>query len=144
MTASILTKSISIATTYNTGTVHLQQISNTSEDSIRHGPHHCFIDPPWSLYMASVGVMFPLIVNDPAFVPTMAMSDMPIKPDDPMFIPPIPLIPDIESAVEEAPMDIVEDAVAIPDIPDISIDVGVEVVEVVMLMLLMSIAVEYR
>lgn len=69
------------------------------------------------------------------------MSDMPIKPDDPMFI---PLIPDMESAVEEAPMDIVEDAVAIPDILDISIDVGVEVVEVVMLILLMSIAAEYR
>lgn len=71
----------------------------------------------------------------------MAMSDMPIKPDDPMFI---PLIPDMESAVEVAPIGIVEDAVAIPVIPDISIDVGVEVVEVVMLMLLMSIAVEYR
>lgn len=69
------------------------------------------------------------------------MSDMPIKPDDPMFI---PLIPDMESAVEVAPIGIVEDAVAIPVIPDISIDVGVEVVEVVMLMLLMSIAVEYR
>ncbi|KAI7203026.1 hypothetical protein KC343_g7230 [Hortaea werneckii] len=145
MTASILTKPISTATTYDSGIVHLQQISNTGEDSIRDRPNNCLVDPPGPLDMASVGVMLPLIVNDPTFVPvlkkTMAMSDMPIKPDDPMFM---PLIPDMEDAVEEAAMDIVEDAVAIPDIPDISIDVGVEVVEVVMLILLMSIAVEYR
>ena len=55
----------------------------------------------------------------------------------------IPFIPDMEDAVEEAAMDIVEDAVAIPDIPDIAIEVGVEVFEVVMLILLMSTAVEY-
>ncbi|KAI6873160.1 hypothetical protein KC343_g7704 [Hortaea werneckii] len=141
MTASILTNSISIATTYDSGIVHLQQISNTCEDSIGNRPDNCLVDPPGPLNMASVGVMLPLIVNDPALVSTMAMSDMPIKPDDPMFMSPIP---DMEDAEEEAVMVIVEDAVAIPDIPDISIDVGVEVVEAVMLILLMSIAVGYR